>query len=157
MQQFSGLIERLTEPPYNGRADLPHLADEENLVMDELFPLIEALQLLGFAHVSGGDIELTPAGRAYAEADMLERKQIFADALLKNVPLAAHIRRVLDERPGHRAPAARFLRELEDHLSEEEAERVLDDRDQLGPPRGDLRLRLRRRSAEPGKFLALGG
>src|SRR5438309_1772074 len=31
-----------------------------------------------------------------------------------------------DGRPGHRAPAARFLRELEDHLSEEEAERVLD-------------------------------
>ena len=63
MQQVSGLIERLTEPPYNGRADLPHLADEENLVMDELFPLIETLQLLGLANVSGGDIELT-AGRA---------------------------------------------------------------------------------------------
>ena len=57
---------------------------------------------------------------------MLPRKQMFADALMKHVPLAAHIRRVLDERPGHRAPAARFLRELEDHLSEEEAERVLD-------------------------------
>ena len=121
-----GLIENLTEAPYYGRADLPHLADEENLVMDELFPLIETLQLFGFAHVSGGDIELTPLGRAYAEAEMLARKQIFAEALLKNVPLAAHIRRVLDERPGHRAPAARFLRELEDHLSEEEAERVLD-------------------------------
>jgi len=94
--------------------------------MDELFPLIETLQLLGFAHVSGGDIELTPSGRAYAEADMLTRKQIFAEALLKHVPLAAHIRRVLDERPGHRAPAARFLRELEDYLSEEEATRVLD-------------------------------
>ena len=39
------------------------------------------------------------------------------------IPLAAHIRRVLDERPGHRAPNARFLRELEDHLGEEEAER----------------------------------
>jgi NitT/TauT family transport system ATP-binding protein len=126
VQQLTGLIESLTEPPYLGRADLPHLADQENLVMDELFPLIETLQLLGFAHVSGGDIELTPAGRAYAEADMLARKQSFAEALLKQVPLAAHIRRVLDERPGHRAPAARFLRELEDHLSEEEAERVLD-------------------------------
>jgi len=33
---------------------------------------------------------------------------------------------VLDERPSHRAPAARFQRELEDHLSEEEAERVLE-------------------------------
>jgi len=126
VQQVSGLIERLTEPPYNGRADLPHLADEENLVMDDLFPLIELTQLLGWANVSGGDIELTPSGRAYAAADMLPRKHLFADALLKHVPLAAHIRRVLDERPGHRAPAARFLRELEDHLSEEEAERVLD-------------------------------
>ncbi len=126
VQQLSGLIDSLTEAPYHGRADLPHLADEENLVMDELFPLIETLQLLGFAHVSGGDIELTALGHAYAAADMLTRKQLFADAVLKHVPLAAHIRRVLDERPGHRAPAARFLRELEDHLSEEEAERVLD-------------------------------
>jgi NitT/TauT family transport system ATP-binding protein len=125
VQQLTGLIDSLSEAPYHGRADLPHLADEENLVMDELFPLIETLQLLGFAHVSDGDIELTPLGRSYAEADMLERKQLFADAVLAHVPLAAHIRRILDERPGHRAPAARFLRELEDHLSEEEAERVL--------------------------------
>src|SRR5438105_14721076 len=121
VQQLSGLIENLTEAPYHGRADLPHLADEENLVMDELFPLIETLQLFGFAHVSGGDLELTLLGRAYAEADMLARKQIFAEALLKHVPLAAHIRRVLDERPGHRAPAARLLPEREDLLSEEEA------------------------------------
>jgi NitT/TauT family transport system ATP-binding protein len=126
VQQLSGLVDNLAEPVFGGRADLPHLADEVGLGMDELFPLIEALQLLSFAHVSGGDIELTPPGRGYAEADMLARKQLFAEALLKHVPLAAHIRRVLDERPGHRAPAARFLRELEDHLSEEEAERVLD-------------------------------
>ncbi len=126
VQQLSAIVEKLSEEPYNGRADLPHLADEENLTSDELLPLLELLQLLGLAHVSGGDIELTAAGRRYADADMLSRKQIFAEALLKNVPLAVHIRRVLDERPGHRAPAARFLRELEDHLSEEEAERVLD-------------------------------
>jgi len=126
VQQLSGLIDTLTEAPYHGRADLPQLADEEKLVMDELFPLIETLQLLGFAHVSGGDIELTALGRTYADADMLARKQLFAEAVLKHVPLATHIRRVLDERPGHTAPAARFLRELEDHLSESEAQRVLD-------------------------------
>lgn len=126
VQAFTGLIDTLTEPPYGGRADLPHLADEENLAVDELFPLIEALQLLGYAHVHDGDITVTTAGRHYADADMLTRKQLFADAVLKHIPLAAHIRRVLDERPGHRAPATRFLRELEDHLSEEEAERVLE-------------------------------
>src|SRR5216683_2624618 len=116
VQQLSALIEKLSEEPYNGRADLPHLADEENLAMDELFPLLDFMQLLGWAQVSGGDIELTGSGRAYAAADMLPRKQMFGDALLRHVPLAAHIRRVLDERPGHRAPATRFLRELEDHL-----------------------------------------
>jgi NitT/TauT family transport system ATP-binding protein len=126
VQRLSGLMDRLTEPPYRGRADLPHLADDENLAIDALFPLLETLQLLGFAQVGDGDIELTATGRAYAGADMLAKKQIFADNVLRHIPLAAHIRRILDERPGHRAPAARFLRELEDHLSEEEAERVLD-------------------------------
>ena len=63
---------------------------------------------------------------AFTRFSSLPRKQMFADSLVKHVPLAAHIRRVLDERPGHRAPATRFLRELEDHLSEEEAERVLE-------------------------------
>ena len=109
--------------------------------MDELFPLIETLQLLGFANVSAGDIELTALGRAYAEADMLARKQLFAEAVLKHIPLAAHIRRVLDERPGHRAPAARFLRELEDHLSGIRGATGARHRHQLGPARGDLLLR----------------
>ena len=84
------------------------------------------MQLLGFAHVAGGDIELTPSGRAYADMDLLERKTIFAEHLLRHVPLAAHIRKVLDERPNHRAPAGRFIAELEDHLDEDDAANVLD-------------------------------
>jgi NitT/TauT family transport system ATP-binding protein len=49
------------------------------------------------------------------------RKRMFAEQLMRHVPLAAHIRHVLDERPGHRAPRLRFETELEDHLSEEDA------------------------------------
>jgi len=41
------------------------------------------------------------------------------------VPLAAHIKHVLDERASHRAPASRFRDELEDHMSEEDAEATL--------------------------------
>src|SRR5580692_990262 len=81
VQQLTGLIDSLTEAPFHGHADLPHLADELSLDNDELFPLLEALQLLGFAHVSGGDIDLTASGRLYADADMQERKQVFADAV----------------------------------------------------------------------------
>ena len=94
--------------------------------MDELFPLIEALQLLGFAHISDGDIELTAWAALMPRRTCWRASSFSPMPLTKHVPLAAHIRRVLDERPGHRAPAARFLRELEDHLSEDEAERVLD-------------------------------
>lgn len=83
------------------------------------------MEILRFARVSQGDIEITSSGKIFAEADILEKKEIFAMHLLKNVSLAKRIRRVLDERHGHRASKSRFLSELEDYLSEEEAERVL--------------------------------
>jgi NitT/TauT family transport system ATP-binding protein len=57
---------------------------------------------------------------------MDERKEMFRNHLLRNVPLAAHIQKVLQERPNHRAPAQRFLTELEDHMSEEWASDTLD-------------------------------
>jgi NitT/TauT family transport system ATP-binding protein len=126
IQQLAGLLDALSAAPYEGRADLPHLAEAEHLQTDDLMVLIEALQLLGFAQVGGGDIEMAPAGHFFTEADLLHRKQIFADQLLRNIPLVAHIRKVLDERPGHSAPESRFLAELEDHLSDEEAQRVLE-------------------------------
>jgi NitT/TauT family transport system ATP-binding protein len=65
------------------------------------------------------------AGKIFIQADILERKNIFASHLISYVPLVRHIRRVLDERPGNRASEERFLRELEDYLSEEDAESVL--------------------------------
>src|SRR6267378_2071731 len=91
VQQLTGLVEALSEPPYHGRADLPHIQDSLGLDTDELLPLIEALHILGFANVEGGDIELTVAGRAYAEADIQSRKVIFRDQLVRHIPLAAHI------------------------------------------------------------------
>ena len=45
---------------------------------------------------------------------------------MRNVPLAARINEVLNERPGHRAPRVRFEQELKDYLSDEGAEKSLD-------------------------------
>jgi NitT/TauT family transport system ATP-binding protein len=123
--QIAGVLEAIELPANAGRAALPLLAETLQLEVDDLFPILEALELLDFAQVSGQQVQLTRHGQAFAEADILARKVIFGEHLLKRVPLAAHIRRVLDERPGARAPRSRFLRELEDTLSEEEAERVL--------------------------------
>src|SRR3984957_10666728 len=122
---LAGLLEELAADPYNGRADLPHLADSLQLEIDDLFPLGETLQLLLFAEFEEGDIKLTPAGKRFVDMDVDQRKKLFGDHLLAYVALAAHIKRVIDERPSHRAPATRFREELEDYMSEDYAERTL--------------------------------
>jgi NitT/TauT family transport system ATP-binding protein len=70
-------------------------------------------------------LNLTAAGRVFAEADTGERKRVFKEHLLCFVPLAANIKRILDERAEHSAPRLRFEMELEDHLSRAEAEKTL--------------------------------
>jgi len=123
---LSGMIEALAAPPHNGVADLATLANELKMDADELLPVADTLQLMRFAEVEGRTIRLTPAARRYANAEIDERKQLFAQHLLAYVPLAAHIRRVLDDRASHQAPATRFRDELEDFMSEPYAEETLD-------------------------------
>lgn len=125
VSELMGLIETVHAPEYAGRMDLPELADILHLNIDDLFPLVEVLEILRFAFVSRGDIELSYGGKQFAEADILERKKIFANHLLRYVPLVKHIRQVLDSTPYHRENKNRFLDELENYLSDDEAERVL--------------------------------
>jgi NitT/TauT family transport system ATP-binding protein len=122
---LTGLMEAVNEPPYNGKADLPVIAEEQHLEVDELFPAAEALQLLRFAEVEGGDMKLTEAGVQFARGETDERKKLFARHLITYVPLAAHVRRVLDERASHSAPKSRFFDELEDYMAEDAAEQTL--------------------------------
>jgi NitT/TauT family transport system ATP-binding protein len=123
---ISGLIETLAGEPYNGHADLPVLASHLQLEVDEIFPLAEALQLLRFAQLSEGDLNLTEAGKLFAHLETDERKKLFAQHLTETVPLIGLIRRVLDDRPSHTAPAARFRIELEDYMSEQYADETLE-------------------------------
>lgn len=119
---LAGLLEAVAAEPYRGKADLPALAAGLQLEIDDLFPIAETLQLMHFAELAEGDIRLTPAGARFAYSDIDTRKRLFAQQLSAHVPLAAHIRRILDERASHTAPARRFREELEDHMSSENAE-----------------------------------
>jgi NitT/TauT family transport system ATP-binding protein len=121
----AGLMEAVAAAPYNGRADLPPLAASLQMEIDDLFPIAETLQLLRFAELAEGDLRLTEAGKRFVQDDPDERKKLFAQHLVSYVPLAGHIKHVLDERAAHRAPASRFRDELEDQMSEEAAEQTL--------------------------------
>lgn len=122
---LSGLMETVAAPPFNGKADLPQIASDLQMEIDELFPVAETLQMMRFAEVEGGDLHLTAAGLEFAQAALDERKRIFARHLLNYVPLATHIRRVLDERAAHVARKSRFIDELEDFMNEGQAEQTL--------------------------------
>jgi NitT/TauT family transport system ATP-binding protein len=122
---LAGLMEALAGEPYNGRADLPAVAASLQMEIDDLFPAADTLQLLRFAEVAEGDIRLTEPAKRFVHADVDARKKLFAQHVLSYVPLAAHIKHVLDERASHRAPASRFRDELEDHMSEPDAEATL--------------------------------
>ncbi|MCA1455597.1 nitrate/sulfonate/bicarbonate ABC transporter ATP-binding protein [Bradyrhizobium sp. BRP22] len=123
--ELSGLIETLAGPPYHGHADLPVLAGSLQMETDEILHLGESLQLLRFARLSEGDLVLTDAGLRFAHLETDARKKLFAEHLINYVPVMGLIQRVLDERPSHTAPAARFRNELEDYMSEDYADETL--------------------------------
>lgn len=125
ISEIMGLIEALDSDEFDRVTDLPELAESLHLDIDELFPITEAMEIMGFAQVKEGDIELTDVAKKMANVDLLQQKTLFARQLIRHIPLAKHIRRVLDERPGQRAKEDRFLQELEDYLSDDAAEEVL--------------------------------
>jgi NitT/TauT family transport system ATP-binding protein len=122
--RIGGFLETLASPAYGGHAGLADIARPLAVEINDLFPIAEALHMLEFAELKDGAIKLTAAGRVFAQTDTEERKRLFREHLIRFVPLAAHIRHVLDEREQHQAPRARFEFELQDHLNQRDSEKT---------------------------------
>ena len=146
---MAGLIEAVAGAPYNGKADLPVIASQLQMEVDDLFPVAEALQLLRLAEVEGGDIRSTDIGKQFADAGVDDRKKLFQRQLLTCVPLAAHIRRVLQERANHTAPRSRFRDELRGPHDRGLRPAHVAVGDRLGAFLGGLRLRRPLRDLQP--------
>ncbi|MBX9786656.1 MAG: AAA-associated domain-containing protein [Alphaproteobacteria bacterium] len=125
IHKLQGLMNALIEAPYYGKADIFALAESENLSANDSLPLFEALELLGFAKMATGDIELTPSGKALCDADILERKKVFAYHLMRHIPLASYIYHTLQDLPKQSSSRQKFLEELKAYMSAEEAIKTL--------------------------------
>ena len=126
ISRIEAVLDLLAEPQFDGRADLPKIAEEAQLPDDALFPAYEALSLLGFAHMDGGDITMTPLGRHYVAANQTLRTEIFGQQLLAHIPLATYIRHNLETESTGELSEKLFLELLKEHLDGDEAERVLE-------------------------------
>jgi NitT/TauT family transport system ATP-binding protein len=121
---IAGLLEMLAD--HNGRDDMYRLAAALSFEIDDLLPVVDGAVMLGFAKLEEGDVEITPAGRAFAEADILRRKELFRAAALENIALIRQITRSLEARADHTLPDGVFEDLLDEHFSEEEAKAQLE-------------------------------
>ncbi|GAB3453184.1 nitrate/sulfonate/bicarbonate ABC transporter ATP-binding protein [Massilia terrae] len=126
IDRIEAVLDLVAQAPFDGRADLPKLAEETELPDEELFPTYEAMTMLGLAQVEAGDIMLTALGMRYAGADQQERQEIFGRQLLAHVPLAARIREQLVQAEGGAVSEQPFIDLLEEHLEQDEAKRTLE-------------------------------
>jgi NitT/TauT family transport system ATP-binding protein len=120
----AGLLELLLDK--GGKDDVYRLADDLAFEIDDLLPIVDAAQLLGFLKVEEGDAAITPSGAEFANSEILRQKELFRDAALANVLLLRQIRRALESKTDHTVPEEFFLDLLDEQFSEDESQRQME-------------------------------
>jgi NitT/TauT family transport system ATP-binding protein len=121
---IAGLLELLLDK--GGRDDIYRLADDLSFEIDDLLPIVDAAQLLGFLQIEEGDAVITPSGTEFANSEILRQKELFRDAAVANVLLLRQICRALDAKSDHTVPEDFFLDMLDEQFSEEECQRQIE-------------------------------
>ncbi len=121
---MAGLLELLLDK--GGRDDIYRLADDLAFEIDDLLPIVDAAQLLGFLQIEEGDAAITESGTAFANSEILRQKELFRTAALANVLLLRQIRRALETKSDHTVPEDFFLDMLDEQFSEEECLRQME-------------------------------
>jgi NitT/TauT family transport system ATP-binding protein len=121
---IAGLLELLIDK--GGRDDIYRLADELSFEIDDLLPIVDAAQLLGFLEIEEGDAVITPSGTVFANSEILRQKELFREAATTNILLLRQICRALEAKRDHTVPVEFFLDMLDEQFSEEECQRQIE-------------------------------
>jgi NitT/TauT family transport system ATP-binding protein len=121
---IAGLLELLLDK--GGRDDIYRLADDLAFEIDDLLPIVDAAQLLGFLKIEEGDAAITPTGTEFANSEILRQKELFRGAAVENVLLLRQIRRAIETKSDHTVPEDFFLDMLDEQFSDEESLRQLE-------------------------------
>jgi len=118
-----GLLETLND--HGGKVDVYKLSQSLHFELDDLMPITEAAELLGFVKIESGDIEFTDIGRQVIDGDENAKKAIFRRQMAPNVVLANRIIAELEHADDHRVGRERILEFLEYSFTASESERQL--------------------------------
>jgi NitT/TauT family transport system ATP-binding protein len=109
-----------------GRMTCTALPKRLLMEVDDLLPIVEAAALLSFVKSERGDVELTPDGKAFAEADISARKGLFREAALAHVTLLQQMNNALASKSDHTMPLELFRDILEEYLSDDDLQRQIE-------------------------------
>ncbi len=115
---IAGLLELVLD--HDGKDDIYRLADDLAFEIDDLLPIVDAAQLLGFLKVTEGDAAITPTGAEYANSEILRQKELFRTAALENVLLLRQIVRAIEAKSDGSVPEDFFQDMLDEQFSEDE-------------------------------------
>ena len=118
---IAGLTELLRDR--GGREDLFRLSEELVMDVEDLLPILEACVLLGFAWLKEGDVQITPQGIQFADADIQQRKVLFRQAALEHATILKQIDSILKRKADHSIADEFFHDILDEHFSEDEVQR----------------------------------
>jgi len=121
LNALAGLLEKLTAE--GGRTDLYRLGSELIMELDDMLPVVEAGELLGFLEVQEGDLMITPLGEAYAEASILSRKEMLAGRVLR-LPIISWIYETLQRDDNQRVAEEYFLDQLRPEFQNKAAQQL---------------------------------
>ncbi len=120
-----GSVAGLLEIVEDRQRDLYRLAQELQLEVDDILPIVEAAQLMGLVYLQEGDISVTDVGKQFIAGGIDERKQIVRHQLLNHIRLAQQICNLLQAKRNQRIPEELILDILECHFSPQEARQQL--------------------------------
>jgi len=121
---IAGLLEILID--HNGKDDIYRLAGDLAFEIDDLLPIVDAAQILGFLTVHEGDAEITAVGSEYANSEILRQKEVFRTAAVDRVLLLRQIVRAVEAKSDGTASADFFHDMLDEQFTEEETLRQLE-------------------------------
>jgi NitT/TauT family transport system ATP-binding protein len=121
---IAGLLELLLD--HNGKDDIYRLADDLAFEIDDLLPIVDAAQLLGFLTITEGSVEITPTGAEFADSVILRQKELFRTAAVDNVLLLRQIVRAIEAKSDRTVSEDFFHDMLDEQFSEEETLRQLE-------------------------------
>ena len=118
-----GLLETLND--HGGKVDVYKLSQSLHFELDDLMPITEAVELLGFVKIESGDLEFVDVGRSVIDGDENAKKAIFRRQMMAHVPLVNRIFVELEKEDDHRIGRERILKLLKYSFSPQESERQL--------------------------------